>query len=192
MSKEPYSPYNNTSGRFRKNMLYWSGGFTLLLLVILRLLDQSLTVEGTPDGIVGFELVKNIHDARIMIDMWGEHGRLIAAFSLGIDYVFLISYALFLGLCSYEIGKKLSGRSRLLSRPGFWLSWLMLLAAIYDSIENYSLIKILTGSKSQLWATTSYYFSTIKFAIVFVTLIYIVLGLVMIWITAEPSKKQQV
>jgi len=191
MSKTPYSPYNTTSASFRKKMLYWSGIFTVVLILIMRLLDQSLVAPGDeiPDGMVAFELTNNIHDARIMVDMWGEKGRLVAAFSLGIDYLFLISYSVFLGLIAFIIGKRLNGRSGLLSKPGYVLSWLMILAGVYDSIENFALIRILTGCQYSMWATTAYYFATIKFTIIFITLAYIVIGSIMIWLT-RPSEKQ--
>ena len=191
MSKIPYSPYNNTTPEFRKKMLYWSGIFTVVITVIFNILDQSLVTPGdeVADGMVAFELTNNIHDARIMVDMWGEKGRLVAAFSLGLDYLYLIAYALFLGIIAYETGKKLTGRSALLAKPGYWLSWLMILAAVYDAIENFALIRILTGCQYSLWATTAYYFATIKFAIVIITLVYIFLGLVMMWVT-RPSKNQ--
>jgi len=191
MSKIPYSPYNNTTPGFRKKMLYWSGIFTVVITVIFNILDQSLVTPGdeVADGMVAFELTNNIHDARIMVDMWGEKGRLVAAFSLGLDYLYLIAYALFLGIIAYETGKKLTGRSALLAKPGYWLSWLMILAAVYDAIENFALIRILTGCQYSLWATTAYYFATIKFAIVIITLVYIFLGLVMMWVT-RPSKNQ--
>ena len=193
MKKAPYSPYNNTSAKFRKNLLYWSGAFTLILVVIMRLLDQSLVTPGeeVPDGMVAFELTNNIHDARIMIDMWGEKGRIVAAFSLGIDYLFLISYSIFFGLIAFIIGKKLNGRSRLLSKPGYVLSWLMILAGVYDSIENFALIRILTGCQYSMWATTAYYFATMKFTIVIITLVFIVLGLIMLWLT-RPSENQPI
>ncbi len=191
MSKTPYSPYNNTTSDFRKKMLYWSGVITLIITIIFNVLDQSLVTPGeeVPDGMVAFELTNNIHDARIMVDMWGEKGRLVAAFSLGLDYLYLIAYALFFGIIAFEIGKKLTGRSALLAKPGYWLSWLMILAAVYDAIENFALIRILTGCQYSLWATTAYYFATMKFAIVIVTFVYIFLGLVMIWIT-RPAKSQ--
>jgi hypothetical protein len=191
MSKIPYSPYNNTTPGFRKKMLYWSGIFTVVITVIFNILDQSLVTPGdeVADGMVAFELTNNIHDARIMVDMWGEKGRLVAAFSLGLDYLYLIAYALFLGIIAFETGKKLTGRSALLAKPGYWLSWLMILAAVYDAIENFALIRILTGCQYSLWATTAYYFATIKFAIVIITLVYIFLGLVMMWVT-RPSKNQ--
>ncbi len=193
MKKSPYSPYSSTSAKFRKNLLYWSGAFTLILVVIMRLLDQSLVAPGeeVPDGIVAFEMVKNIHDARIMIDMWGEKGRVVAAFGLGLDYLFLIAYSLFFGVISFEIGRKLKGRSKLLSAPGYVLSWLILLAAVYDAIENFALIRILTGCQYSLWATTAYYFATMKFTIVIITVVYIVLGLIMLWLT-RPSENQPV
>ena len=189
MTKEPFSPYRNTSAKFRKNLLWWSGAFTLLVMIALRIIDQWLTTPESPTGMIGFELAKNIYNTRIMMDSWGEKGRIMAGLSLGIDFLYIVSYSLFLGLSAFAIGKKLPGRSKLPARPGYWLSWLMLLAGIFDAIENYSLIEILSGNEYQHWATAAYYFSVTKFAIVIITLLYIVLGLVTLLIT-KPLKSQ--
>jgi hypothetical protein len=144
----------------------------------MHYLDRFLITDETPDGIIGFELVKNIHEARIMLDIWGDKGRIVAAFSLGIDYLFLISYSLFLGLTSYILALNLNNRFNLLSKIGHIASWLILLAGIYDAIENFALFKIMTGCQLSIWATTAWFFASIKFAIVYAVLIYIVLALV--------------
>jgi len=185
-----YSPYNNTSAGFRKKMLYWSGFITIAITIIFKILDLSLVTPGEdiPDGMVAFELTNNIHVTRIMAEMWGEKGRIVAAFSLGLDYLYLIVYALFLGIIAFEIGKKLTGRSTLLAKPGYWLSWLMIVAALFDGIENFALIRILTGCQYSVWATIAYYFATMKFTIVVITIIYILLGLVMIQVMPKSSK----
>lgn len=189
MKKEPYSPYRNASGKFIKNTLWWTGAFTIIVMIALRIIDQWLTTPESPTGMIGFELAKDIHITRIMMDSWGEKGRIMAGLSLGIDFLYIVAYSLFLGLSAFAIGKKLEGRSKLLSRPGYRLSWLMLLAGIFDAIENYSLIEILSGNDYQRWATAAYYFSTTKFAIVIITLLYIILGLATMLIT-KPAKSQ--
>ncbi len=189
MKTPPFSPYQNTSFRFRKNLLWWSGTFTLVLMVAIRMVDQWLTTPESPGGMVGFELAKNINKTLIMINSWGEHGRIMAGFSLGIDYLYIVAYSLFLGLSAFAIGKKLSSRSSFLAKPGYWFSWLMLLAGIFDGIENYALIKILSGNHEQLWASLSYYFASTKFGIVLITLLYIIVGLLTLWITRSAKKQ---
>ncbi len=173
----PYSPFNNTTAGFRRKAMWTFGILTVILLLVMRWADSFLITEETPDGIIGFELAKNIHDARIMLDVWGDQGRVVAAFSLGIDYLFLISYSMFLGLVSFSLAKKLEGRLNLLSKAGYLFSWLILLAGLYDAIENFALIKIMTGCQLSLWATTAWFFATVKFAIVYMVLGYILVAL---------------
>lgn len=191
MKKQPYSPYNNASDRFIKNTLLWSGAFTIIIMIVLRIIDQSLTTPETPNGIIGFELIKNIHHAETIMNIWGEHGRMMAALSVGIDFLYIVSYSIFLWLATFSIGKKLNGYSGILSKSGYRLSWLIFLAGTFDIIENYALIKMLNGVHNQLWATTAYYFSLLKFAIVIITLLYLILGLVMVWLT-KPVKNAPV
>lgn len=185
----PYSPFNNTTKSFRKKLTWISGIFTFLLIVIMKLLDSYLITDGTSDGIVSFELAKNIHDARIMMDMWGDTGRVVAGFSLGLDYLFLISYSLFLGLISFYFAKKFDGRLKILAKLGYAFSWLIFLAAVYDAIENFALFKILTGSGTSLWAVTAWFFASFKFLIVFIVLIYIVLSLIFSVLFPAPTTK---
>ena len=173
-----YSPFNNTSASLRKKLTWISGVFTIILIVIMKFLDSYLTTEGTPDGIVSFELAKNIHDARVMMDMWGDTGRIVAGFSLGLDYLFLISYSLFLGLISFYFARKFDGRFKILAKLGYSFSWIIFLAAVYDAIENFALFKILTGSGTSLMAVTAWFFASFKFLIVFLVLGYIALSLI--------------
>ncbi len=189
MKKQPYSPYNRASARFINNTLLWSGAFTLLLMIVLRIIDYSLTSDGTPNGIIGFELAKTMHNAQSMMGVWGNDGKIMATLSIGVDFLYIVSYSVFLSLSAFAIGKKLQGRIRLLSKPGYWLSWLMFFAGLFDVVENYSLIKILTGSHNQLWATTSYYFASTKFVIVLITLVYLITGLILMWVI-KPAKNQ--
>jgi len=189
MNQKLYAPYSKASNKSIKNLLWWSGAFTLVLTVVLRMVDQWLTTPESPGGMVGFELAKNINSTLIMINSWGEHGRIMAGFSLGIDYLYIVSYSIFLGLAAFAIGKKLNNRNSFLTKPGYWFSSLMLLAGIFDGIENYSLIKILSGNHDQLWATLAYYFAFTKFSIVLLTLLYIILGLITMWVT-KSAKNQ--
>jgi hypothetical protein len=183
------SPFQNLDGFYRKRLLWIFGVLTVLLLVVLRWVDGFLITEETPDGIVGFELVKNIHDARIMMDVWGDTGRIAAGFSLGIDYLFLISYSIFLGLVSFELGRKFEGRLRLLSKGGYFFSWLILVAGFYDAIENIALLKILTGCQLSIWAITAWFFATVKFAIVFLVLGYIALSFIFLLILPKENDR---
>ncbi len=189
MNQKIYAPYNKASNKSIKNLLWWSGAFTLVLMVAIRMVDHWLTTPESPGGMVGFELAKNINNTLIMINSWGEHGRIMAGFSLGIDYLYIVSYSVFLGLSAFAIGKKLGSRSSFLARPGYWFSSLMLLAGIFDGIENYALLKILSGHHEQLWASLSYYFASTKFGIVLLTLLYIIVGLITLWVT-KSAKNQ--
>ena len=189
MNKYPYSPFNNASQKFISNTLWWSGAFTIVLMIALHVIDKALATPDGTGGMIGFELAKNINHTVAMMTQWKEHGRIMAGLSLGIDYLYMVSYALFLGLLSFTIGKKLFSRNHFLSKPGFWFSWLMFIAALLDSTENYALIRILGGDHEQLWASISYYAASTKFIIVLLTLLYILLGLAVLWFT-KSAKKQ--
>jgi hypothetical protein len=84
---------------------------TLVLFAVFRALDQSLQTDAAPNGIISFELAGNALTARSIPDSWKEISMLlsatgepdpdfvnvaysIAAFGLGLDYLFMPVYAL--------------------------------------------------------------------------------------------------
>ena len=186
-----HSPFKVIPDKNRISFLWLFGILTVILLSVLHWLDTFMISEEMPDGIIGFELVKNIHDARIMLDVWGDTGRIAAAFSLGIDYLFLISYSLFLGLLSFHFARKFEGRLRLLSKTGYFMSWLIIVAGIYDAIENFALLKIMLGCQLSIWAITAWFFATVKFAIVFIVIAYLVLSLIFMALMPKQNLSQE-
>jgi hypothetical protein len=59
---------------------------------------------------------------------------------------------------------------------GLLLAKLQFVAALFDAIENFVLIKLLLGSNNNIFSLIAYYFASIKFVIIGIGIIYIIVG----------------
>ena len=162
------------------------------LLLAMQTLDVPLKNQISPRGIVSFELATNYEHTQKIMTSWTPEGRVYAALSLGLDYLFLIIYALFISLSCTRIAKYLKPRWPFFAKLGLVLGWTQFLAAFLDAVENFALIKLILGSTNQIWQTTARWCAMFKFSMVGVGLFYILVGIVlMITIKNLNSSKLQ-
>ena len=70
----------------------------LLVMAVFRVIDVPLQTAAALQGIVSYELAGTVEAAQAMLDSWDGWARLYAVFGLGLDYLFMPSYALAIGL----------------------------------------------------------------------------------------------
>jgi hypothetical protein len=148
----------------------------LILMACLQVLDGPLVTRAAPMGIISFELAGDLGLARQMVDSWGPEGRVYAGLSLGLDYLFMVVYAMAIILGCMLVSKGLLKRLPLLAFLGAILAWGQIGAALLDALENYALILILLGTNEEIWALVARWAALPKFAIVFLGIVYILLG----------------
>ena len=149
------------------------------LLIAMQFLDGPLRTEVSPDGIVSMEFEKNYEQARQIINSWGPRGRVYAALSIGLDYLFLVVYALFISLCCVKIAKLLKYRLTFFSSLGLLLGWAQFIAAFLDAVENFALIHLILDSSVQIWPLVARWCAIFKFGIVGAGLLYIAVGILL-------------
>ncbi len=143
------------------------------LAVALWLVDRPLRATG--NGIVSLALAGDRDAARTILASWGESGRVLAAFGLGLDYLFLVAYALALSLgCVAAAGWW--QRAWVLTAAGPALAWGAFFAGLLDAVENYALAQGLFGAQGAWWPVTAWWCAAPKFALVGLALAYIGLG----------------
>ncbi len=162
------------SGQKRSFVLFFV--LTILVMVALNAIDGHLKTSAAPSGIVSFEMAGNLTTARGIVDSWGATGRVYAGLSLGLDYLFLVSYASAIALGCVLVSRALSAVGGALASAGSFLAWAVILAALLDATENYGLIQLLLGSQQETWAVLSRWCATLKFSIVALGLIYVIAG----------------
>lgn len=169
--------------------LFWSLLIlTLLLMVMMNLVGARLETEAAPNGIISFELAGNPEISLKILGSWDELARQKAAFSLGLDYLFMVVYSTTIGLGCILAGRALDVREISLAKAGIPLAWGQWTAAGFDAIENFGLILILFRGDAQLWSPLARWCAILKFSLIFLGIAYSFLGLVFsIWIKPKVS-----
>jgi hypothetical protein len=175
LDRHPFRWINQSS---QKRVFWFLFAFTILVIFGMQYSGGPLSTEAAPSGIISFEFARTLPNAQVMIDSWGSQGRIYAGINLGLDYLFMASYGLTIGLGCVLVSHGLAGRFKTLASVGIFLSWGALLAAFLDALENYGLMRLLLGSTNEVWPALAYCCAGIKFVLVALGLFYLILGAV--------------
>jgi len=151
---------------------------TLLLMVAMNVIGEPLVTGAASNGIVSFELAGSVSKARQILDSWDEAARLHAAFSLGLDFLYLVAYSTTIGLACVLAAGVLRRRGWPLAGAGVPLAWGQWLAALLDVIENVALVSMLFGSVVEPWPQVARWCAIPKFVLILAGLLYALYGAV--------------
>jgi len=165
-------------------------GLTLVVMMGLQVLGGPLKTKAAPAGIVSFELAGGQSQAREIVESWGERGQVYAGLNLGLDYLFLVTYASCIGLGCVMVARSLTGRVEIAFSAGVLLAWGQIAAALLDSVENYALIRVLLGSGQELWPMVALCCAVAKFIIVALGLVYILVGVVVVLVARSRGRNE--
>jgi hypothetical protein len=171
-------------GAFERLQAHTRGRLLTLFLVatfaiwgVSLLVNAPLTTRTAPSGIVSFEVAGTLDRASAILQSWGERQRLLAAFGLGLDYLFLCTYSTFFALACYSAGeaaRAVGSRMASLSTPLAWGQWV---AALFDAVENAALLLLLLGEAARPYlAEIASFCASVKFALIGAGLIFIIWG----------------
>jgi len=151
----------------------------LISIAIMRYLDSFLITLSSPNGIVSFELAKESNVSAEIINSWTETAKAAAGLSLGFDFLFLLIYASFISLLIIRINESFfyNENFKIIEKVMVTLPFL---AAFFDIIENVALIKLLLGDIQNKWSLIASYSAMIKFGLLFILIVYILLGSVIL------------
>jgi hypothetical protein len=176
------SPFDNFSKAARIRLIVITFVMSAILLIVLRTLDAPLRTEAAPKGIVSFELAKDYEASRHILSSWDAEAKVYAALSLGLDYLFLIVYALFISLACIRVAEALNSDYLFFFILARVLAWSQFLAAVLDALENMALIQLLLNSSRSWLPVLARWGAMVKFGIVGAGLIFIFGGLLAIGI----------
>jgi len=174
------NPVTFIPDKTRKTILLALITWTLFLTIIFQVINVPLQTSDAPAGIVSFELAGTDANARVLVASWDSRAQLFAAFSLGLDYLYMPSYAFTIALASLMAAGRHPGR---FSKIGTWLGWGVFLAAIFDAIENLGLWKSLVDPIDAGWPGISYWCAILKFTLIFLGIVYSLIG----WILPKKN-----
>jgi len=143
---------------------------TVILLGVQVVLDRALA----PYGIVGLELAGTPKRAGIILMAWGSQGATVAAFGLGLDYLFALAYAATLAMaCGTLAG---ASSRRFWHRLGVWLAWGALAAGCFDLVENTAIAVMLLRGWLSPWAAMATASAVPKLLLAGLAVLYVAAG----------------
>ena len=142
----------------------------LVSFAALAAIDLSLRNPASPNGIVSFELCAYSGSCHDIIAHWDPTARLMAALSLGIDYLFMVAYPAAICCGLLLVASSVPASLEPLTTRAAWAIWI---AGAADALENYCLARLLLVPDAQQYAWPAAMFATIKFS---------VLGVVLAWL----------
>ena len=178
-----HHPLESLRSSVRDRLIFTFIGLSLPLLLILNLVGQPLINPSAPYGIVSFELARDPAQAQTILDSWDQAAQIRAAFSLGLDYLFIPMYAIALTLTCLWAARFRRERRRfpnilvIIGLPGTMLAWGQLLAAGLDMIENMALASMLFGAVAAPWPQIASICAAAKFGLVAAGIVYSLLAL---------------
>ncbi|BBX06875.1 hypothetical protein [Mycolicibacterium aichiense] len=131
-------------------------------LAMLRL-DRQMQATGGP-GIIPFELAGTATKAEAIMAQWGEDGQRAARRSMWLDFGYMTSYGILLGLL-------VDRRRRRRGHPG-WLPALAAGAVAGDAVEGVALLRVLDRRDVAVNARLAKIAASVKFAILAIALGY--------------------
>ena len=146
----------------------------VIMVVVMRFFDAPLKNEVSPQGIVSFELAKDVNKSAVIIESWDAAALASARWSMTFDFLFLIVYGLFIGLLIHKLNRIWIKSS--FQTIGIVLIYLVFLASFFDIIENIALLLLLRGDLEQIWSSTAYYFAMMKFIILAIALVFLIVS----------------
>ena len=129
-------------------------------------------------SLIDLELAGTMVNANIIIDYWKSIDVIQwAYFHLGLDFLFLITYSVFLFLGCHSSALQLKSFPFIIYL-GLVVGWLQPLAGIFDFIENYSLLHVLSNTSDDFLPRLASWCAMPKFAIALSGMAYCVIALV--------------
>jgi hypothetical protein len=172
---------------YRRQFFFTFLTLTIILFAVFRVLNQPLQTEAAPNGIVSFELAGNPQTARTITDSWKQLSLrlsavagqpnpdivnvpyVVAAFGLGLDYLFMPIYALALAFGTLLASGRHDGWMRSLGAAAGYGAFA---AALFDAMENYALLQVLSGDIQSSNPALAAFCAILKFGLILFGFLY--------------------
>lgn len=151
------------SSSVRTNRIATAGFVFVGYTAVMMRLESRMRAAGGP-GIVAFELAGTSAKAEAIMDRWGPDGRRAARRSMWLDFGYMTSYGVLLGLV-------VDRRRRRRGHPT-WLPALAAGAVAADAVEGFALLGVLDRRDIAVNARRAQVAASIKFAAIAVALGY--------------------
>lgn len=144
---------------------------SLILLGILSWVNAPLVNETAPWGLLSWQFAATPQQTQAILASWDRHTQLLAAFGSGLDYLFMLVYAVTLNLACRWSAEKLNR-----ANWGRWLGSLVWVAALLDGVENACLAIGLIGTAVSPYPEIATFSATAKFTLILLAMAWSLLG----------------
>jgi len=159
-------------------------GLSIIAVLLMRLWSHGITGS----SLIDFEMAKTVEKASGQMSAWGVTERKDFLNSIYADFLFLVCYGAALFYGSRFMGH-LSGHE-ILKKAGYFFSFLALLAATCDALENVAMIYTIKGRPISWVVHFTYDMALVKFSLVFIVLLFIVICL-FFWVIDKLSRSNK-
>ena len=166
-------------------------GLTVLLIFVFAVSGAALTTKAAPYGVVSFELAGSVENAQKILTSWDADAQIRAAFGLGLDFLFMVLYAITIAFGCGMAARVLQRRNWPLARWGNLLAWAVILAALLDVIENLALTIVLFGNITSPWPEIARWCAIPKFVLIFIGIVYVLYGAVVALVERISPAEQE-
>lgn len=147
---------------------------SLLLFAGFQFLNSQLITSAAPLGLVSHELAWTVTKSQSILASWAGRPSLAAAFSLGLDYIFMLSYGFMFALGALLAAGRHSG---VLRRAGIWVTYLTLAAVGFDALENIGQARqLLSGVVTTPLVLLTSLCASLKFGLLAIVILYLLAG----------------
>ena len=149
-----------------------------MIMLVMNTAGKSLNTEEAPYGIISFELAGSVQKTEDILNSWDPAAQLRASFIQGLDFLYLVIYSTTLVLAVLWASETLFKAGWPPASAGIYLAWGMWLAGVLDAVENIALVGMLFGNILSPLPEVAAVCAIIKFALIFIGLVYTLYALV--------------
>jgi hypothetical protein len=146
---------------------------TFLMIIIMQWQGAALKTTGAEFGIIDLEFANTAAKLHALLAIW-DIGTV--KMNIWLDFVFIVSYVLFLSFASAYTALKWPEKS-FLRKTGLFLVRVAFVAGVFDIAENLLMLQSMGGNFTDASLHLTYYCAAIKFSLIGLILLYLVAGL---------------
>ena len=154
-------------------LLIW----TLVLFAIFQVLNAPLITSAAPFGIVSHQFAWTPEKAQAILASWAGRPSLVAALGLGLDFLFIPSYALTVGLGALLAAGRHRNMAVWLRKIGIYATYGVFIGAAFDILENIlQAQQLLNGVVTTPLTLLTGVCASLKFGLLALGILYILVG----------------
>jgi hypothetical protein len=171
-------------------LLALNAGISLALMLV----GHELGTSAAPNGIISLQLAGSEREAEAIVQSWESAGvRDRAAFSLGLDYLYMPIYAAGASFLGAKLALAARGRNRLgLAGWAAGVAWLPWLAAALDATENAAALEIVLHPTDVqgVWTTVMKDAALVKYGLLGVVIGFLAAGTLVVLLRRAPAPRE--